>query len=138
MIPAGKTMGPCHRTTTQCSEVLRLQDIPHGKRRRRLAARVYKRTTGEGIHLSIKIPLRITILFHQEERWEAPTRTRLPMIKLSHSKESIPTTPNPRAHRPTPQHHLIYQTRHPLGLQQRLHQGRGSREGSLQNKPGTL
>src|SRR6266571_695341 len=101
-------MGPRYRTTTRHPQVIRLQNIPHGERRRRLAQGVYQRTTGEGVHTTIKVPIRLTIFLHQEERREITTSTRLPKIKLPDRQKPIPSSPNPRINRPTSKRDTIH------------------------------
>src|SRR6266702_1748811 len=109
-------MGSCHRTTTGSSQVIRLQDIPYGKRGRRLTMGVHQRTTRKGIHPTIEIPIHLTILLYQEERREATTGTGLLKAELPDCQEPIPPSINPRTNRSTSRCHLIHQTRHSLGI----------------------
>src|SRR6266702_817196 len=131
-------MGPWHRITTRRSQVVRLQNISYDDGGRRFAQRIHKRTIGEGVHTTIKIPLCVAILFHQKERREALTCTRLQKTQLSHHQEPVPTPVDPRTHRQTPKCHTIHKARYSLGIQQRPHQRGRPGERSLQDKPRTL
>src|SRR6266702_781631 len=56
-IPTNKTMGSRYRAPTGCSKGIRLQNIPYGERRRRIAEGIHQRTIGEGVYTTIKTNL---------------------------------------------------------------------------------
>src|SRR6266702_3481202 len=127
-------MGSCYRATARSSQVFRLQDIPYGEGRRRLVTGIHQGTAREGVHPTIKIPLHLTILLHQEERREAKTGPRLSKTKLPNCQEPVSPTVNPRANRPTSKRDSVHQAGYSLGIQQRTHKRGRSRERSFQDK----
>src|SRR6266702_260086 len=133
-IPTRETMGSRYRTLTQRSQVFRLQDIPYGEGRRRLATGIHQGTAREGVHQTIKIPLRLTILLYQEERRKAKTGPRLSKAKFPNRQEPISPTGNPRANRLTSRRNSVHQAGYSLGIQQRTHKRGRSRERSFQDK----
>src|SRR6266702_612153 len=70
-IPASKTMGSRYRAPTGRSKGIRLQNIPYGERRRRVAKGIHQRTIKEGVYTTIKIPIRVTLFLYQEKGREA-------------------------------------------------------------------
>src|SRR6266702_802398 len=127
-------MGSRYRTLTRHSQVFRLQDIPYGEGRRRLAMGIHQGTAREGVHSTIKIPLCLTILLYQEERREAKTGPRLSETKFPNRQEPVPPPVNPRANRSTSKRDSVHQAGYSLGIQQRMHKRGRSRERSFQDK----
>ena len=56
---------------------------------------IYQGTIGEGIHMTIKIPLLVPLLLHKKEGRKITTSTRLLKAELPHRQKSISTTTNP-------------------------------------------
>src|SRR6266702_343067 len=131
-------MGSRYRTPTRHSQVFRLQDIPYGERRRRLATGIYQGTIREGVHSTIKIPLCLTILLYQEERRKTETSPRLSKAELPNCQKPVPPPVNPRTNRSTSKRHLVHQVGYSLGIQQRTHKRGRSRKRSFQDEPGVI
>src|SRR6266702_1256018 len=131
-------MGSCHRPSARCPQVFRLQNISYGERGRRLTTGIHQRTIREGVHSTIKIPLRLTILLYQEERRKIETSPRLPKAKLPNHQEPVPSPINPRTNRSTSKHHSVHQVGYSLGVQQHTHKRGRPRERSFQDKSGVI
>ena len=77
-------MGPRHRTKGGSTGSNQLQSYSHNQRGRQGAQEVHQGTTGKRVYSEIQIPLHVSILLYQEERWETTTYTGLPKAESIH------------------------------------------------------
>ncbi len=76
------------------------------------------RTSQQGIHTRIKLPLCHPLFLHKEKGRETPTSTRLLKIKWTNNPRQLPTTPHKDNPGTTPGTIPLYQIWYTMGVQQ--------------------
>ena len=97
-----------------------------------------QRALGQTLYSSVKIPLRGSILLHQEKGWNPLTGPRLPGAERMDSPRRLPP---PRYHFPNTKSHWempLYEIRRPMGVPQCPYQRRRSMESCIQDAPRPL
>jgi hypothetical protein len=127
-------MGSRNRTKTRSTGCTRLQDLPNDKRRRRIARKVSGQNDSTRIHLTIKIPVCVTILLRQKERWKITTGARLSEAKQPHCAKSASITTDSTTHIGSGRCMDLFQIGRTMRIPQRPDQGRRSMESRIQNQ----
>ncbi len=126
-----QTLGPQHRPKTRSPGNPHQQNhppLPHQTRGTHTIPQRAHRTRNDP---GVKKPLRSILLFHQEEKWETQTRSRLPTGKRLDDKKPVPAPPHPLSNQPTTRLHQVHRGRHQVGVQRGAHQTEGPVKGSL-------
>ena len=111
------------------------KSIPTHARQTKSTARIHPRAAGQRIHLPVEKPICSTILLYKEKRWQTTTSPRLPTPKRMDHQKPLPITPNLQTYSMHSERKEIHQSRHPVGVQQCTHQGRGRTQGCVHHKP---
>ena len=128
-------MGSRNRTKERRPQHTPRENILSHPIRAKGTARIHQGTPAERIHPPFEKSIRRPILLHQEERWKAPPRSRLPSDKQMDHKKSLSTPPYPGTHQPGQRRNTVLEIRREMGLQQRSNQKGRRVESSIHHQP---
>jgi len=133
-----KAMGSHHWPCARCTKNSWLQDIPSSWRTTKKSRQVLRQTSGEGIHLCIKLTLCLTIFLYQEKEWWTVTCSRLQEAQQVYHMEYLSTPTDQGTELQSSKENLVHQVQCLLGIQQHMHQERRQMESRIQNKQRNL